>query len=152
MRRTKFSEILRYEQITKSQPDTRPSDNFKKKRTCWIVDFAVPVDHRVKLKEAKRRISTTTLLGDWKNCGTWKWRLYQLCSWYSHQRVKKGHVRLGNKRMRGDHPNYSIIEIGQNTEKIPGELRRLAVTQNSVRSHRLTLLLKSQKGIIIIII
>ena len=32
---------------------------------------------------------------------------------------------LGNKRMSGDHPNYSIIEIGQNTEKSPRDLRRL---------------------------
>ena len=31
--------------------------------------------------------------------------------------------------MSGDHPNDSIIENGQNTEKSPGDLRRLAVTQ-----------------------
>ena len=28
----------------------------------------------------------------------------------------------------GDHPNYSIAEIVQNTEKSPGDSRRLAVT------------------------
>ena len=27
----------------------------KKKRTCWIVDFAVPADHRVKLKENEKK-------------------------------------------------------------------------------------------------
>ena len=27
----------------------------KKKRTCKIVDFAVPVDHRIKLKECEKR-------------------------------------------------------------------------------------------------
>ena len=37
--------------------------------------------------------------------------------------------RFINKRTSGDHPNYSIVEIGQNTEKSPGDLRRLAVTQ-----------------------
>ena len=26
-----------------------------KKRTCWIVDFAVPADHRMKLKESKKK-------------------------------------------------------------------------------------------------
>ena len=26
-----------------------------KKRTCWIVDFAVPADHRVKLKESEKK-------------------------------------------------------------------------------------------------
>ena len=46
---------------------------------------------------------------------------------------------LGNKRSNGDHPNYSIVEIGQNTEKCPGDLGRVAVTQTPVRNHRLTL-------------
>ena len=31
-------------------------------------------------------------------------------------------------RTRGDHPNYCVTEIGQNTKKSPGDLRRLAVT------------------------
>ena len=34
--------------------------------------------------------------------------------------------------MSGDKPNYSITEIGKNTEKSPGDLRRLAVTQTSL--------------------
>ena len=40
---------------------------------------------------------------------------------------------LENKRMSGDHPNYCIIEIGQNGEQSPGDLRRLAVTQTPVK-------------------
>ena len=44
---------------------------------------------------------------------------------------------LGNNGMGGDCPNYSIIEIGQNTEKSPGDLRRLAVTQTPVKDHQL---------------
>ena len=42
---------------------------------------------------------------------------------------------LRNKRTCGDHPNYCIIEIGQNTEKSPGDLRRLAVAQTPVKDH-----------------
>ena len=42
--------------------------------------------------------------------------------------------------MSGDHPNYRIIENGQNTEKSPGDLRRLAVTQTPVKDHQLTLI------------
>ena len=34
---------------------------------------------------------------------------------------------------------YSIIKIGQNTGKSPGNLRRLAITQTPVRKHQLTL-------------
>ena len=47
--------------------------------------------------------------------------------------------RLVNNRTRGDHPNDSIIKIGQNTEKSPRDLRRFAVTQTPVKDHQLTL-------------
>ena len=49
-------------------------------------------------------------------------------NWYSHRRINKGTGEIGNKRTSGDHPNYYIIENGQNTEKSPEDLRRLAVT------------------------
>ena len=39
--------------------------------------------------------------------------------------------RVGNRRMIQDHPNYSIIEIGKNTEKTPGDLRRLGSYSDS---------------------
>ena len=42
---------------------------------------------------------------------------------------------LGIWRPSGDHLNYSIIENGQNTEVVPGDLRRLAVTQTPVKDH-----------------
>ena len=57
--------------------------------------------------------------------------------------VTKGFVkelgRLGNKRISGDHPSYSIIKIGQNTEKSPEYLRRLVITQTPVKDHPLML-------------
>ena len=34
-------------------------------------------------------------------------------------------VRFGNQRTRGNHPDYSIINIGEDTEKSPGDLRDL---------------------------
>ena len=70
---------------------------------------------------------------------------YYWCSWYSHQKVNKETGGLGNMRRNGDHPNYYIIEIGQNTEKSPGDLRRLSVTQTSVKDHQLTLMGKILK-------
>ena len=45
------------------------------------------------------------------------------CNWYtcySHQRVGTRTGRLGNKKAGGDYLNYSIVEIGQNTEQSPG--------------------------------
>ena len=40
----------------------------------------------------------------------------------------------------GDYPNNSIIEGGQNSEKGPGDLKRLALTQSPVKDHKLTLM------------
>ena len=46
---------------------------------------------------------------------------------------------MENKRTSGDHPNDYIIENGENTEKNPGDLRRLALTQTSLKDHQQTL-------------
>ena len=98
------------------------------------MDFAVPVDHRVKLKEFEKYLDLARELkktvehesDDFTNCN---W-----CLWYSHQRIGTWTGGLGNNGMGRDYPNYSIVEIGQNTEKSPGDLRRLAVTQTPVET------------------
>ena len=64
-------------------------------------------------------------------------------SWYSQSTINKGTGGLWNKRTCGDFTN--IIEISPNTEKSPGDLRRLAITQTSVKDHQLTLLGKTLK-------
>ena len=61
------------------------------------------------------------------------------CSWHSHQRIDTGTGGLGNNRTSEDNPNNSISEIGQNTKKSLGDMRRLAVIQTPLRNHRLTL-------------
>ena len=38
----------------------------KKKRNGRIMDFGVPTDHRVKMKESEKEISIKTLLENWK--------------------------------------------------------------------------------------
>ena len=40
-------------------------------------------------------------------------------------------------------PSYYIIEIGPNTKKSQGDLRRLVITQTPVRNHQLTLIWKN---------
>ena len=50
--------------------------------------------------------------------------------------------------MSGDHQNDNIIKISQDTEKSPGNLRRLTITQTPVRDHEKNF----QKSKIIIII
>ena len=55
------------------------------------------------------------------------------------KRSEQGTGGAGNKRVRGDHPNYSIVKIGQNTEDNPGDFRRLAATQTPVIDHQVLL-------------
>ena len=106
--------------------------------------------------KVKRRISTSTLLGNWKKITKeHESDIYTnsyWCFWYSHQRIAKGAGELEGWRTSGDHPNYSIIENSQNTEKSPGDLRRLAVTQIPMKSHQLKLMWKTLIMIMIIII
>ena len=52
---------------------------------------------------------------------------------------EEGTGGLGKKRTSEDHPNYCIVEIDQNTEKSPVDLKRVAVTQTPVKDHQLTL-------------
>ena len=112
-----------------------------KKRTCRIVKVAVPAEHRVKLKDSEKRDMYLDLARELKKLWNMKATVIpiNISALVSHQRIGTGTGRLGNKRTSGDHPNYRIVEIGQNTKKSPGDLRRLAVTQTPVESHQLTL-------------
>ena len=62
------------------------------------------------------------------------------CFWHYNQRIIKRPGRLGSWRTGRDYPNESVTENGLNTEKSPGDLRRIAVTQTSVRNHQLKLM------------
>ena len=73
-----------------------------------------------------------------KKYGTWKCRDTN-CNWcarFSHKKTGTITGRLGNKRLSGNHPNYSSVQIGQNTKKSPGDLRTHAVTRTPVENHR----------------
>ena len=62
---------------------------------------------------------------------------YKNCNWCAQnhpQRFGKDTGRLGNRRTSGD---YGIIKIGQITEKIPGDLKRFAVSQTLVQNSQL---------------
>ena len=124
---------------------TRTSDSQQqKKRTCWIVNFAVLADPRVKIKENEKRdmsrtcreLKTMDHEGDGNTNCNW-------CTWNNLQKIGKS----GNQRLSGDHPDYSIIKTGQNIEKSPGDLRRLAIPQIPGKAHQLTLAWKTLKGV-----
>ena len=47
---------------------------------------------------------------------------------------------LGGRMTGRDYPNYNIMEDGQNTERSPGDLKRLAITQTPLKDHQLKLM------------
>ena len=97
----------------------------KQKRTCQTVNVAVPADHRVKIKEIKKRDKywdiARELARSFINCN---W-----CTWYNSQWIDKETRSLRNQRTSWDNLDNSI---GQNTKKSPGDLRRLTVSQHPV--------------------
>ena len=121
------------------------NDNQQKKRE--LVDFAVPADHRIKLKECEKRYKYMNLVRKLKKLWNMKVTIIPIVIGAFGTVTKvliKGQEDLEKKRTSGDHSNYYIIENSQNTEKSPEDLRRLAVTQISMKD-QLTLMGKTLK-------
>ena len=100
----------------------------KKKKICKVVDFAVPVDHRIKLKETEKKDKYLDLARELKKTMEHVGDNFTNCDWCFW------HGRFRSWRPSGDHANHSITKNCQNTDKIPGDLRRLAVTQSPVKT------------------
>ena len=86
------------------------------------MDFAVPADHRVKLKESEKKDKYMDFTWEFLKNVEYESKDYtncNLCAGDSHQRIDTKTGRLGNNKTSGDHPNYCIIEISQNAEKSP---------------------------------
>ena len=100
------------------------------------MNFVVPTDDRVKLKEGEKKDKYQDLVREVKNKKVTVLPIV-ICMLYNQQRICIGTERIGKKRTRGDHPNHSTFEISQNTEKSHGHLRRLIVSENLVKDHQL---------------
>ena len=105
------------------------------------MEFAVPADHRVKLKECEKRDKYLARelkrnmeheSDDYINCN---W-----CSWHSNQKMGTMSGGLGKNGTGGDCLNCSIVDFGQNTEKSPGDLKILPFSQTPAEKHQLTLM------------
>ena len=111
------------------------------------MDFAVLANHILKLKERENWDKYLDLAKEQKkaaepesNITSSNW-----CARYSQQMIDKWTGGLRNKRTSGDHPNYNIVDIGQNAKKSPGDVRRLAITQTPVENYQLMLVWKTFK-------
>ena len=103
--------------------------------------YNVPANYRKKLTCSEKKVKYLDLARKLKKGDNYTNRVR--CFWYSHQRIIKGTGGLWARRTSRDHPNFNIIRNGQNTEKSPGDLRRIAVTQTPVKNHQLKLMWKT---------
>ena len=105
--------------------------------------FAIPADHKVKIRGNEKRGKYINLARELKK--TMKHEgvsdiSCRRCTWDNPQRIDKGLGRLGNKRTSIHHPDYSIIKI---VWKIQKDLRKQAFTQTQVKNHQLTMVRKT---------
>ena len=112
----------------------------KKKRICKIVDFPVPVYHRINLKQCEKKDKYLDLARELKKLWNMKVTIVPIVigaffKSTNNERIIKKPGKLGRWRTGRDYPNDSIIKIGQNPETCRGDLRRLAVTQTPVKIH-----------------
>ena len=111
----------------------------KKKRICKIVDFAVPADHRINLKECEKKDKYLDHARELKKLWNMKVTIVPIVIG-AFGTISKGLLK-GLEDLEGrDYPDASIAENGQNPETSPGDLRRLAVTQTPMKNHQLTLM------------
>ena len=103
----------------------------KIKRTCRIV-----ADHRVKLKEGEKRDKYLDLDSEHKKLWNFKVtvKLIVVCALGTTPKELVKGLEIRNQRASRDHLEYSITKIGENTEKSPGDLRRLSVTQTQLKN------------------
>ena len=94
------------------------------------MDFAIPADHSEKrgkyLDLVRELVKHVELEGYSNTCSDWH-------TWNGPQRIGKRTGRTRNWRTNRDYPDYSIVKIGLNTEKSPGNLSGVALIQSPVK-------------------
>ena len=111
------------------------------------MDLAVPADHRVKLKESEKRDKYLDLARELKKLWNMKVMVTSTLTG-AFGTVNKGLVlELQDLEIRGRVETIQTTALLRSVRilKSPGDLRKLAVTQTPVESHRLTLVEKTLK-------
>ena len=124
---------------------TRPYNNQQKKRTYKIVDFTVPPDHRIKLKESEKKDKYLDFARELKKLWNIKMKIIPMVI------GAFGTITKGLLKGLVDLEVGGLVETIQNTTLLRTTriLRRVletwgvAVTQTPVKDHQLTLIGKT---------
>ena len=119
-----------------------------KKENSPFIGFTVPADHKVNIKERENREKYLDLVSELKWVSGILIVIGELGT--VHKGLKR---RLEELEFGGNQEHRDNRMIGQNTAKIPVNLRRLAVTQTPEKDHQLTQVIKKiARSIIVMII
>ena len=129
-----------------NQQQKKEKKKEKKKKTCKIVNFAVPADHRIKLKECEKRDKYLDLSRELKKLWNMKVTIIPIV------------IGVFVTVTKGLPKGLKDLEVGGRVETIQTtallrtvgilrrvlqDLRRLAVTQTPAKDHRLILMWKT---------
>ena len=106
------------------------------------MDIAVPADHRVKLKEIKKKSKYLNFAREVKKLWNMKVTVITIIIAALDTVTKRLVKELEGLKIRGQVETIqtiALLKIRQNTKKSPKDFRTLAITQTPVRIHRLTL-------------
>ena len=93
------------------------------------MDFAIPVDHKRKIKEIGKRKKYLHFTRELKKLSIEEMRAIPVV----FGALGKGTGRVGNRRTNRNHQEYSILNNGQNTEESSVKLRKFVVTHTMVK-------------------
>ena len=111
------------------------------------MDFAVSVDHWVKMKKRQKIYNYSDLSRERKKKDIMKVTVILIVVGApgTIPKAQKGDWRNWKSENNRDNIDYIIIEIGWITQKSPDDLRKLAVTQTPVKIYQLKLVPRTQK-------
>ena len=136
----------------KTRPYRNQQKKKKKKRICKIVDFAVPADHRIKLKECEKKKDTyLDLARELKTLWNMNVTIVPIVIG-AFGTVTKGLLKgLEDLEVGGREETIQTtallrtVRILRRVQETWGDWRSLAVTQTPVKDHHLTLMRKTLK-------
>ena len=118
----------------------------KKKRICKTVDFAVPADYRIKLKECEKKDKYLDLARELKKIWNMQVTIIPIVIG-AFGTVSKGLLKgLEDLEVGGRMETIqatALLRTARILRRVPGDLRKLAFTQTPAKDHQLTLMWKA---------
>ena len=134
------------------KPSANAGGKNSQKRSCRIVDFAVPADHRVKLKDSEKKDKYLDLAWELKKLRNMEVKIIPIVIG-GLSTVTKGLVQgLEDLEIIGRVETIQTIALLRILRRVLETWRNLLSLKLQWKKHRLTLMRKTQKGVLIIII